>query len=243
MITYRLADLAVCFCHTYPPRPASLCDYRTDEAPLFSCEVSEGEIERMMRELSALRGKNEAISPAFCETFALYLALAEQLPLYGGFMLHAVLLSIDGEGVAILAPSGVGKSTLATNLMRLCPAHVRIINGDKPLVRLADGIFFGYGTPFCGKEGWYEKSAVPIKRLIFLRRADEDSVVPMRRDEAFPRLYEAVHPPKKPEALTRLPALLSDLLKAVECYDAALTKGESAAACVLRALYQKELLP
>ena len=238
MTTYRLADLPVGFDHNYPPRPASLTDYATGESPLFSCKVSEDELLGMRRELAALRGEDTAaIDPAFCETFALYLKLAERLPLYGDFMLHAVLLSVDGEGMAILAPSGVGKTTLAKNLKALLPGSCRIINGDKPLVRYAETEFFGYGTPFCGKEGWYEKASVPLRKLVFLRRAAVDAVTPMPRAEAFPRLYEAVHPPKERDALTRLPSLLSLLLGRVDCYDAALTKGADAATLVYETLF------
>ena len=243
-MTYRLADLPVGFDHQYPPRPTSLADYKTAEPPLFSCAVSAEELLAMRQELAALRGEDTAaIDPAFCETFALYLKLAERLPLYDGFMLHAVLLSIDGEGVAILAPSGIGKTTLSKNLKMLLPEQCRIINGDKPLVRRAGTDFIGYGTPFCGKEGWYENASAPIKRLVFLRRAEVDTVTPMPRAEAFPKLYEAVHPPKERDALTRLPALLSLLLGAVECYDAALTKEKTAAALVYKALFQKEIAP
>ena len=241
MITYRLADLAVGLCHKYPPRPTALLAYKTDEEPRLICKVSEEEINRLTGELIALRQSSApAPDPGYSETLALYLSLAEQLPFYDGFLLHASFLTIDGEGVAILAPSGVGKSTLTKNLYTLLPGRLRILNGDKPLVRRSEQGFLGYGTPFCGKEGWYEKASAEIKRLVFLRRAESDTVTPMGRAEAFPRLYEAVYLPKDPAVLSRLPALLSDLLNTVTCYDAALTKGESAAACVYQALSRKE---
>ena len=242
MNTYRLADIPIGFCHKHPPRPAALLDFKTDEAPLFSCEVDDKEIERMALELSSLRGEVPSTSDlAFCESFALYLALGERLPLYDSFLLHATLLVLDGVGVAILAPSGTGKSTLAKALTDRLPERCRIVNGDKPLIRRADGRFLGYGTPFCGKEGWYRKESVPIAGLIFLRRADTDSVTRMTSAEAFPRLYEAVHLPKDSATLARVPALLSALLDTVTCYDAALTKEKSAAACVYQALSRKEI--
>lgn len=241
MITYRLADIPVAFFHKYPPRPVSLLDYKTEEEPFFSCEVSDAQIGQMADELRALRddGAKEP-DPAFCESFALYLAFAERLPLYGGFLLHAAFLSIDGVGVAILAPSGTGKSTLAMNLVRLLGERVRIVNGDKPPLRRRGDTFFGYGTPFCGKEGRYLRESAPLKKLVFLQRADTDSIRKMKSAEAFPRLYEAVHPPKEPAVLAHLPALLSSLLGSAECYEAALTKDESAAACVYQTLFEME---
>ena len=242
MITYRLADLPVELCHRYPPCPATLLDYKTDEAPILSCAVSDEEVRCTAETHSALHG--DALPPAklaFCETFALYLAFAERLPLYDGFLLHAAFLTIDGVGVAILAPSGTGKSTLAKTLTDLFPESSRIINGDKPLVRRSDGRFFGYGTPICGKEGWYRKESAPIERLIFLRQADTNTVIPMKSAEAFPRLYEAVHLPKDSAIHAKIPPLLAALLGTVTCYDAALTKGESAAACVYHALFGKEI--
>ena len=241
MTTYALADLPVAFLHKYPPRPASLLDYKTERKPLFSCSVSDEEIGQMACELGALRGEAVTeIDLAFCESFALYLAFAERLPLYGGFLLHAALLSIDGAGVAILAPSGVGKTTLAQNLVGLLGNRAYIVNGDKPPIRLQDDVFLGYGTPFCGKEGRYRRESAPIKKLVFLQRAETDRVAPMRSAEAFPRLFEAVHPPKTPETLALLPSLLSHLLGTAECYSAALTKEASAAALVYQTLFEKE---
>ena len=100
----------------------------------------------------------------------------------------------------------------------------------------------GYDTirPGCGKEGRYLRESAPLKKLVFLQRADTDSIRKMKSAEAFPRLYEAVHPPKEPAVLAHLPALLSSLLGSAECYEAALTKNESAAACVYQTLFEME---
>ena len=108
---------------------------------------------------------------------------------YGAFWLHSCLLEIDGKGYAFTAPPETGKTTHARRYMEEFPGRVRVIDGDGPILREEDGVFRGYGTPFCGKEGWNENRSVPMAGVCFLERAEENRIERMKPLEAALRLF------------------------------------------------------
>ena len=90
--------------------------------------------------------------PGYAESLAVYRKIAEAILEKDGFLLHGVVLDVDGRGVAFLAPSGVGKSTHAARWLQILGERATVINGDKPLIRFTDGVPYAYGTPWAGKE-------------------------------------------------------------------------------------------
>ncbi|MBO7293565.1 MAG: hypothetical protein J6V07_06500, partial [Clostridia bacterium] len=157
MTVCNLAGITVAFEHRYPYFERLMREYRTDSRPTVSVSVSEEEIEREIAEARALSPHlSHEAKRAVCESSALYWKFAEALPFFDGFFLHAALFAVGGEGIAIIAPAGTGKSTHLSLWRQLLGDGVTVVNGDKPLLRRAptgEG-FLGYGTPFCGKEGW-----------------------------------------------------------------------------------------
>lgn len=235
----KLAGLPVAFTHESARVAAFFADYRTDEAPALTLSVSEADVEaeytaeRPVADTAALttdRGYGEAL--------ALYRRFCHALPAHGGFFLHAGFFTYEGCGIAVLAPSGVGKSTHITRWRELYGDKVRVINGDKPLVRRDGGRFLAYGAPLSGKEGWCENTAAPLTHLVLLSRGDEDHVTPATADEAFPTLFSAVLAPQNGQELALLLPLLSDLLTTVRVLHAAVTPRPSAALAVRRAILE-----
>ena len=102
-----------------------------------------------------------------------------QMTPFDAFWLHSVLLEADGVGYAFSAPPGYGKSTHARLWLKAFGDEVRVINGDNPVIRLQDGVFYGHGTPFCGKEGDQVNTRVPVAGVCFLKRAESNSIAPM----------------------------------------------------------------
>lgn len=237
MITCRLAGLTVAATPRHPYYARLMRDYLAPDGavPELSLSVTEDEIS------AEDTGKNAGADRGILEALALYRKLSLALPAFGGFFLHAACLSVDGCGVGILAPSGVGKSTHAARWRELLGERCRIVNGDKPLVRRAeDGRFLAYGTPFCGKEGWQENTSVPLTALLFLERGDTDEIAPLAPEEAFPLLYAASLPPKDKAGLGLLLPLLSELLAHTRLYRVRCTPQLSAAALSYRTIFAKE---
>lgn len=245
MTVCKLAGLSVCLANRYPYLPNLLRDYITEEPPLLTLSVTDGEIAAEAAGGQQLpENLDTPAQLSFLEPLAFYRKLCEVLPRYHGFFLHAALLSVHGEGIAISAPSGTGKSTHAVLWRTLLGDACEIVNGDKPLLRRGeDGVFHGYGTPFSGKEGFARNTAVPVRTLLLLERGEEDRLTPMGAAEAFPTLYSATLAPRSEEELARLLPLLSDFLATVRIYRATVTPRLSAAETAYHTLFPTEALP
>ena len=87
---------------------------------------------------------------------------------FGGMMLHASAVELDGRAYLFSGPSGIGKSTHAHVWEKAYGA--RIFNDDKPALRERDGVWYAYGTPWCGKSGININLRAPVAGICFLRR-------------------------------------------------------------------------
>ena len=119
-----------------------------------------------------------------------------------GMPLHAALVEKDGYGVVFLGPSGMGKSTQA----RLWAEHqgADFINGDRPGLRCIDGQWIGFGMPWDGKDRIYRQKQVPIRALISLEQAPENSIRRLSKQEAMIVLLNQVMMPMWDDAAMAL---------------------------------------
>jgi hypothetical protein len=95
----------------------------------------------------------------------------EQLALYNGLMLHSSCIEYKGKAYLFSAPSGTGKST-HTHLWLKYLEGCRIINDDKPAIRIIDGMPYAFGTPWSGKTDENVNEGVPIGGICFLGRGE-----------------------------------------------------------------------
>ena len=124
-----------------------------------------------------------------------------------GMPLHASLVEKDGYGVVFLGPSGMGKSTQA----KLWVEHqgADFIIGDRPGLRRIDGRWIGFGMPWDGKDGIHQQKQVPIRALISLEQAPENSIRRLTKQEAMIVLLNQVMMPMWDDAAM---ALLTPLM-------------------------------
>ncbi|MBO5280538.1 MAG: hypothetical protein J6B55_04860 [Clostridia bacterium] len=99
----------------------------------------------------------------------------EKLFLYGGMMLHSSAVALDGRAYLFSGPSGMGKSTHTRLWQKEFPSAV-VINDDKPVLRKLDGVWYAYGTPWCGKDGINSNQKVSLAGICFLRRGDRNKI-------------------------------------------------------------------
>ncbi len=97
----------------------------------------------------------------------------EHLTRFSGVMLHASCVEYEGKAYLFSAPSGTGKST-HTHLWVKYLNGARIINDDKPAIRLVDGKFYAYGTPWSGKTDESINQGFPIVGICFLERGENN---------------------------------------------------------------------
>lgn len=92
-----------------------------------------------------------------------------------GVPLHASLIEKEGQGIVFLGPSGMGKSTQAKLWKQY--ENADFICGDRPTLCKRDGIWYGCGMPWDGKDGLYRQKMVPIRALISLEQAKDNKLM------------------------------------------------------------------
>ncbi len=128
----------------------------------------------------------------------------------GAVSLHSSLIRYRGEGILFTAPSGTGKSTQAELWEQYENADT--INGDRSLLRMADGHWTAFGGPFAGSSGIYRNESVPIRALVVLEQAPENTIELLKPAEAFRKLYsEMVLPRWNNSAHTRVISIVTRL--------------------------------
>lgn len=132
-------------------------------------------------------------------------SFARALMEHDGFQLHASSVILDGKAYLFSAYSGTGKSTHTEKWVRLFGA--RYLNDDKPALRLIDGIWTAYGTPWSGKHDISSPEGAPVGAVVFLERGDENRILPIQPAKAVPFLLaqiSRVHPRAHTERMLEL---------------------------------------
>ncbi len=88
--------------------------------------------------------------------------------------LHSSLISHQNQGVMFLGPSGIGKTTQAELWQKYRSSL--IINGDIVFVQETESGFLGWGTPWHGSSPYCENTSVPLKAMVVLKQAEQNSI-------------------------------------------------------------------
>lgn len=152
------------------------------------------------------------------DTVCLFRQIAEQLPAFDAFVFHGAAIEYDGKAYLFAAPSGTGKSTH----IRLWKQHlgdkVRIVNGDKPVLRLTKNGVNVCSTPWAGKEGWHRNCIVPLGGICLLRRGEVNRIAQTAPLTQFDALLRQVYHPRNGDAWDKTLQLLDTALARVPFY-------------------------
>lgn len=152
---------------------------------------------------------------------ACYRKLAEKLPLYNTFVLHSAVFDVDGTGIAFAAQSGTGKTTHMLLWQKLLGDRLKIVNGDKPIVRFFDeepNNTYAYGTPWNGKERLGCNMRTPLKHICFIERAEQNSCERVSKTDVVNLIFNQVYMPKDPMAAMNTVGLIDRLLSSCELW-------------------------
>lgn len=213
MFTIRIADLNICIHNHYSYVENMCADYlATNRAIDFHVEVS----------LEAIKKEQEDASiPCtldYCESICVYRQISNQLIHYDAFLMHGACLEYLGDVYAFCAKSGTGKSTHLLLWKKCFGDAAHIINGDKPILRLRDGVFYVYGTPWCGKEGWNINTSAPLKALCFLERGTTNTIEAVPKSQVMKRLGHQILMPETPDEMVHYLNIMDTLIKQTSCY-------------------------
>lgn len=213
MITIKVADLTVAIQNRYPYTELLCREYRTDtQYADFSVSVTEEELAEEMAQAE------EPCDKSYAEAVCVHRKIAEQLWRYDCFLLHAALIECDQKGYAFAARSGVGKSTHIGLWKRNFGDRVRVVNGDKPIVRITNDEIRAYGTPWNGKEGMGENTSCTLDGICFLERSPQNMITPISTEEATMRLFPQVYMPTDEVAVEKTLELLDRFVNGVSFY-------------------------
>lgn len=140
-------------------------------------------------------------------------AFARALLKFNGFQLHSSAVMLDGKAYLFSAPSGTGKSTHTEKWCRLFGA--KLLNDDKPALRLQDGKWMAYGTPWSGKHDLSTPTGVPLGGVAFLQRAEENRIRKLDPQEAVPMIISQSLRFLNPEQMDLQLTLLDKLLRQI----------------------------
>ena len=112
-----------------------------------------------------------------------------QLLKFGGMMLHASAVEIHGKVYLFSGNCGVGKSTHTRLWQTVYREEAHVINDDKPALRLIDGIWYAYGTPWCGKDAININAKAPVAGICFLKQSDKNFIRRLSPKAAIPKIF------------------------------------------------------
>ena len=97
-----------------------------------------------------------------------------QLLIRDACVLHASYVDIGGQAILFTGPSNIGKSTQAA----LWTQHegAEVVNGDRAVLRKVDGRWHVFGYPCCGTSGICINRTLPLRAIVVLNQAKENTV-------------------------------------------------------------------
>lgn len=197
----------------YPYSEAAAKDYLTNDSPDYSFSI---DIDSIMKRP---RPGGEVFSPAHTEWLEIYRDICAYIEKRDGILMHGAVIEYEGRGYMFTAPSGTGKTTHINQWRRLFGGSVTVVNGDKPIIRLEDGQFFVYGTPWSGKENLNTNTRTPLCGIAVLSRAAENSIEKIDDVSKYlPMLLRQVYIHRDPECASNVMDFLDKMLSRVPLY-------------------------
>lgn len=151
---------------------------------------------------------------------------------------HSSLIDHQGQGLMFLGPSGIGKTTQAELWNQYRGALV--INGDVVFAQENPESFLGWGTPWHGSSPYCENTNVPVKALIVLKQAPENSIRELTGFEKVTAVSNSVFYPRWLEnGMELCLETLDHLLTALPVYELSCRPDEDAVKLTEKTVFGK----
>ncbi len=105
----------------------------------------------------------------------------------GAVVFHASVVEHNGGAILFTAPCGTGKSTQAELWRKYRNAD--IINGDKALIYVKDGVPTVSGLTFCGSSNICKNKKLPVIAIVSLSQAKENTIRKLTGLGAYKAIY------------------------------------------------------
>lgn len=158
-----------------------------------------------------------------------------------GYVFHCAYIDYRGKAILFTAPSETGKSTQAD----LWHTHrgAEIINGDRAVVRLVDGVLMAEGIPFSGSSTYCNKRSLPVAAIVYLGQAPQTTIRKMRGYEAFSKIWEGISANTWDKTdMERVSYVVQKTAEAIPMFHLPCTPDESAIIVLEEALRKQAIL-
>ncbi len=127
---------------------------------------------------------------------------------FGGFFLHSSAVMMDGKAYLFSAPSGTGKSTHTSLWLKKFGDRAKILNDDKPAIRIINDEIRVFGTPWSGKDDSSVNTDVALAGICFLERDTTNHVEEISKEEGIAKVLNQTI---RPSDRTQMSQLLDTL--------------------------------
>lgn len=163
----------------------------------------------------SLKEREPHLSEDDCEYLTTGGCFYRGLVKHGGMMIHSSAVVMDGRAYLFSAPCGTGKSTHTKLWLKTFGERAQILNDDKPAIRLVDGVWYAYGTPWSGKYDISTNTRVPLAGICMLRRGEENKIEPYGGAAAVKEILEQTARVNHPEYMMNMLGLIDKLFEKV----------------------------
>lgn len=198
-------------------------NYISTDEPEFVITTNEEDI-RLESEMSDHNRQFEGLPPytfadSYLETLAVYRKLVERLADDDIILFHGSAIAVEGQCYLFTAKSGTGKSTHVRLWRKMLGDRAVMVNDDKPLIRLKDGMAVVYGTPWDGKHHLSTNISMPLKSIAVLKRGEKNTIKPLSVKESLPMLIQQTYRPEHPSAVMKVLQLVGKLAQSVNLFE------------------------
>lgn len=149
------------------------------------------------------------------------------LHLYEGLLIHSTGIILNGKGIIFSGISGAGKTTLAK--LWQGRAGATVLNDDRIIVRKEKQGYFVYGTPWPGEGKTVSSQRAPLKKIFFLSKAKQNSLLPLEKKESLHQLISQCFPAIwDRESIDFSLKLCGALIEDIPCFSFGFVPDESA---------------
>lgn len=232
MQLHRIADLTVDLGYKYDRMKKQAAAYRIENGkkPDMTIYISDDFLQTKCQE-------TEGLTPDVCEYVYTGSVFYTGLLHFGGFMLHSSAVLMDGNAYLFSASSGVGKST-HTSLWQQTfgKDRAKILNDDKPAIRIENDGIFAYGTPWSGKTDLNINVKANLAGICFLERGKENKIRRENGGAVLPKLLAQTVRPYDERDMDLLLKSVDTVLSKIPVYTMSCTISEEAARMAYNAM-------
>lgn len=151
---------------------------RKDNEPLFLAKYSRDEFSDMeLWTLNSQQPYTARIEHIWAAVDFPYQLLQHEI-----LTVHSAVIYVKDEAILFLAPSGTGKSTQARLWSETRGA--KQLNGDKSGIIIKENKVLACGLPFSGTSGICTNYCLPIRAIVIVSQAKENTVIPLKGIQA-----------------------------------------------------------